>query len=101
MRATGNKIFLEQEEIKSDSGIIIPLAKQGLGVFKVVAVGPGEWNVFTGELIPVTVKPGDRVVADIQTAPTIIITKGIKKTKLHVIPEKDIQLILDEDEVAQ
>lgn len=101
MRATGNKIFVEQEELKTSSGIIAPLAKQGMAVLKVVEVGPGEWNVFTGELIPVTVKPGDRVVADLTTAPEISITKGLKKTKYRVISERDIQMVLDPDEVAQ
>lgn len=98
MKATGNKVFVEQEEYKSDSGIISPLAKQGLAVFKVKAVGPGEWNVFTGELIPMTVKEGDRIIADVSVAPEICITKGIQKLKYRVISEKDIQMILDNDE---
>jgi co-chaperonin GroES (HSP10) len=98
MRATGSKVFVEQEEYKSDSGIITTLAKQGLAVFRVVAVGPGDWNVFTGELKPMSVKVGDRVVADASVAPEICITKGLKKLKYRVIGENDIQMILDEDE---
>lgn len=101
MRATGNKVFLEQEEYKSSSGIITPLKDQGMAVFKVAAVGPGEWNVFTGELIPPTVKVGDRVIADIVTSPEITILKGIKKTKYRIIPDSQIIMILDSDEVVQ
>ena len=103
MRATGNKVFLQREEKKTSSGIITPLAKQGLAVFKVVAVGPGEWNVFTGELIPMNVKVGDLVVADVTTAPEITITntKTKVKTKYNVVPESSIQMIVDEDEDVQ
>lgn len=103
MRATGSKVFLQREEKKSAAGIITPLAKQGLDTFKVVAVGPGEWNVFTGELIPMTVKVGDRVVADVATAPEITITnkKTGVKTKYNVVPESSIQMIVDENEDVQ
>ena len=103
MRATGNKVFLVQEEYKSDNGIVAPLAKQGMAVFKVAAVGPGEWNVFTGELIPMTVKVGDRVVADVTTAPEIVITnkKDGTKTKYNVVPESSIEMIVDADEDVQ
>lgn len=103
MRATGNKVFLQREEKKSANGIITPLSKQGLAIFKVAAVGPGEWNVFTGELIPMTVKVGDRVVADVVTAPEITITNTNtgEKTKYNVIPENSIHMIVDENEDVQ
>jgi co-chaperonin GroES (HSP10) len=101
MRATGNKVFLVQEEYKSENGIVAPLAEQGMAVFKVAAVGPGEWNVFTGELRPMPVKVGDRVIADIMTAPEITITKGIKKTTYRIIPDTSIQMILEDDEVVK
>ena len=101
MRATGSKVFLKRYERKSASGIISPLKKQGLDVFTVEAVGPGEWNVFTGELRPMPVKVGDRVIADIMTAPEITITKGIKKTTYRIIPDTSIQMILEDDEVVK
>ncbi len=103
MRATGNKVFLQREEKKSAAGIITPLTKQGLAIFKVAAVGPGEWNVFTGELIPMNVKVGDRVVADVTTAPEIIITnKTVSYTHLNnVVPESSIEMIIDDDEDVQ
>ena len=103
MRATGNKVFLKREEKKSAAGIITPLSKQGLAVFTVEAVGPGEWNVFTGELIPMNVKVGDRVVADVTTAPEIIITnkKNGTKIKYNVVPESSIEMIIDDDEDVQ
>ena len=103
MRATGNKVFLQREERKSAAGIITPLSKQGLAVFTVAAVGPGEWNVFTGELIPMNVKVGDRVVADVTTAPEIIITnkKNGTKIKYNVVPESSIEMIIDDDEDVQ
>ena len=103
MKATGSKVFLKREERKSAAGIITPLSKQGLAVFTVAAVGPGEWNVFTGELIPMTVKVGDRVVADVTTAPEIVITnkKDCTKTKYNVVPESSIEMIIDADEDVQ
>lgn len=103
MKATGSKVFLKREERKSAAGIITPLSKQGLAVFTVAAVGPGEWNVFTGELIPMTVKVGDRVVADVTTAPEIVITnkKDGTKTKYNVVPESSIEMIVDTDEDVQ
>lgn len=103
MRATGNKVFLQREEKKSAAGIITPLSKQGLAIFKVAAVGPGEWNVFTGELIPMNVKVGDRVVADVTTAPEIIVTnkKNGTKIKYNVVPESSIEMIVDDDEDVQ
>ena len=101
MKATGNKVFLQREEYKSSAGIITPLAKQGLSIFKVAEVGPGEWNVFTGEMIPMSVKVGDRVVADVVTAPEITIVKDGQKTKYHIVAESQIQMILDDGEMAQ
>lgn len=103
MRATGSKVFLKRYERKSASGIISPLKKQGLDVFTVEAVGPGEWNVFTGKLIPMNVKVGDLVVADVATAPEVVITnkKTGVKTKYNVIPESSIEMIIDADEDVQ
>lgn len=101
MQVTGNKIFVIEEEFQTKSGIIAPnLKKQGFQIYKVAAVGPGERNPFTMDIIPVNVKVGDRIIADALTAPEITITKNNEKIKYHVISEKDIQVILDESETA-
>lgn len=101
MIVTGNKIFLKQEEHKSAVGIITPLKKQGYDVFEVVACGPGEWNPFTGKQIPMSVKVGDRVVADVVTAPEVTIIKDGVRNNYRVISEKDIMIVLDKDEEVQ
>jgi hypothetical protein len=49
------------------------------------------------------VKVGDRVVADVTTAPEIIITnkKNGTKIKYNVVPESSIEMIIDDDEDVQ
>lgn len=53
---------LEPDE-KTHGGIIIPEnARQKMRHAKVVAVGTGNRSTTTGELVPLTVKPGDLVL---------------------------------------
>ena len=91
MRATGNKVFLQREERKSAAGIITPLSKQGLAVFTVAAVGPGEWNVFTGELIPMTVKVGDKVITS-KYSGTEVKADGVE---YNIVRQSDILAIVE------
>jgi co-chaperonin GroES (HSP10) len=67
MKPTGNKILIEiiaKEEAKTQSGLIIPdnvdLGLQ-LQKAKVVAVGPGDRSLFSGNIIPLDLSEGDIV----------------------------------------
>jgi co-chaperonin GroES (HSP10) len=98
MILTQDKILLEIAEEKTTGGIFIPEKKQGTRSFKVVAVGPGRYNPMTGNFKPVQVKVGDRVVVDTTVAPEISIVKNGVKSKYYIIPEKEIQYILEDGE---
>lgn len=98
MRVTGGKILLEGKEDKSQGGIYMPETATGKRTFTVAMVGPGMWNPLRCERQPVSVKPGDRVVADVALAPEIEIKKNGVKKKYYIIPESEIQFILDEGE---
>lgn len=101
MQATGSKIFVQAEELKTTSGIIAPqMAKQGFRIYKVVCVGPGDPNPMTGNYMPMPCKVGDRIVADALMAPEITIIKNDVRTKYNIIAPKDVQLVLDDDETA-
>lgn len=99
MRVTGGKILLTGKEEKSIGGIYMPETKEGKRTFTVAAVGPGIWNPFKMERVPMTVKVGDRVVCDTSIAPEVTITKSGVKTKYYIVPESDIQYILEDGEV--
>lgn len=98
MILTQDKILLEIKETKTSSGIYMPGNKSGSRVFNVVAVGPGKFNPKTGKHVPVAVKIGDRVVVDTTIAPEVSIVKNGVKKKYYIIPEKEIQYILEEGE---
>lgn len=99
MKLTQNKVLLENNEPeKTSGGIFIPEKKEGTVCFKVVAVGPGRFCPATGERCPMSVKPGDRVMVNTQIAPEVIITKGGKKMKYYIVPEEEIQCILEDGE---
>ncbi|RME87803.1 MAG: co-chaperone GroES [Planctomycetota bacterium] len=52
-----------EEENKTPGGIVLPdTAKEKQQIGKVIAVGQGKLNTKTGELIPLSVKEGDKVV---------------------------------------
>ena len=52
-----------EEEEKTPGGIVLPdTAKEKPQIGEVIAVGQGKRNTKTGELIPLTVKVGDKVV---------------------------------------
>ncbi|MEW6444282.1 MAG: co-chaperone GroES [bacterium] len=64
MRPLGDRVLVKriEEEAKSKGGIIIPdTAKEKPQEGKVVAVGKGK-VADDGKLIPVEVKPGDRIL---------------------------------------
>ena len=48
-----------------------------------------------------SVKVGDRIVADVSLSPEVTIIKNNVRTKYRVISEKDIQMVLDDGEEVQ
>lgn len=99
MKLTQNKVLLENNEPeKTSGGIFIPEKKEGTVCFKVVAVGPGRYNPQTGGRHPMGVKVGDRVMVNTQIAPEVIITKGGEKKKYFIVPEEEVQYILEDGE---
>ena len=60
----GTLVIIEKE-VQSDltpGGIVVPERANQTPLFKVVAVGPGDRSLVTGEYMPLQVKPGDLVV---------------------------------------
>lgn len=100
MRLTGDKILLTGKQQQTKSGIYMPETTSGKRIFTVAAVGPGQWNPIRCERKPMSVKVGDRVSANVEIAPEIEITKAGVKMKYYIIPESDINYILDEGEDA-
>lgn len=65
LEALHDRIILKQieEQEKFVGGIIIPdTGKERSNFFEVIAVGPGKFNEFTGNVIPMTISIGDKVV---------------------------------------
>ena len=54
-----------------------------------------------GKVIEMSVKVGDRIVADVSLSPEVTIIKNNVRTKYRVISEKDIQMVLDDGEEVQ
>lgn len=100
MRLTGDKILLTGKQQQTKTGIYMPETSSGKRIFTVAATGPGQWNPIRCERKPMSVKVGDRVSANVEIAPEIEITKAGVKTKYYIIPESDINYILDEGEDA-
>lgn len=100
MRLTGDKILLTGKQQQTKNGIYMPETTSGKRIFTVAAVGPGQWNPIRCERKPMTVKVGDRVSANVEIAPEIEITKAGVKMKYYIIPESDINYILEEGEEA-
>lgn len=99
MILTQNKVLLENNEPeKTSGGIYMPEKKEGTVCFKVVQVGPGRYNPQTGGRHPMSVKVGDRVMVNTQIAPEVKITKGGVKKKYFIVPEEEIQYILEDGE---
>jgi chaperonin GroES len=65
LSALHDRIILKQIEETEQfvGGIIIPDAgKERSNFFEVIEVGPGRFNEFTGNVIPMTLKVGDKVI---------------------------------------
>jgi len=85
-----------EEEQKTKGGIIIPdTAKEKPQQGEVLAVGPGARNE-RGELIPMCVKVGDRVLFGKWSGTEV----KIEGEELLIMKESDIMGILEPDTVA-
>lgn len=84
-------IDIDEPEEKTESGIYLTdSVKETISTGTVAAVGNGRLNETTGELNPLTVKVGDRV---------LFVAGAIEEfefgnEKIHIIKEKDILSII-------
>ncbi len=93
IRPLHDKILVRRDEAadRTDSGIFLPeRAKDTPKTGVVEAVGTGTINTETGELIPLTVKKGDRVIFSSYAGTEV---------KLGPVGSEETLLIMSEDEV--
>jgi chaperonin GroES len=93
IRPLHDKILVRRDEAadRTDSGIFLPeRAKDTPKTGTIQAVGTGTINSETGELIPLQVKKGDRVIFSSYAGTEV---------KLGAIGNEDTLLIMSEDEV--
>ena len=89
----GDKVLIEPAaaETKTTSGIYIPeTAQEKPQIGTVVAVGPGKYAELTGNLIPMTVKVGDKVSFSKYSSQE----NPIDGVTYLIMSEKDISVIL-------
>lgn len=94
LRVTGARLLVKRDEAKSEvNGIILPdAAKEKPLIGTVVAVGPGA-RTETGQIIPMSVKVGDRVLFAAFAGAEVEDTDG---TKLVLLNERDVMAIIEE-----
>lgn len=100
LTVTGARVLLLRDEVSATtaSGIILPdSAKQPPKIGVITSVGPGARNN-AGDLIPMSVSAGDRVVYADFSGTEIIDSDGVAYTLLN---ERDILGILTEETQAQ
>ncbi|HYE03416.1 MAG TPA: co-chaperone GroES [Phycisphaerales bacterium] len=93
IRPLGDKLLIKRDEAQSrtESGIYLPeKAKDTPKTGAVIAVGTGRLNTETGELIPLSVKKGDRVIFSSYAGTEV---------KLGGLGSEEELLIMSEDEV--
>ena len=92
LKPLSDRVVVKMVELEetTKSGIILPgTAKEKPQVAEVVAVGPGEMK--DGNLVPMTVKVGDKVIAS-KYAGTAVKMDGVEYT---ILSEDDILAIVD------
>ncbi len=94
IRPLGDKILVKRDEAqtKTDSGIFLPESgkeKPKTGVIH--AVGSGALNTDTGERIPLSVKPGDKIIFTSYAGTEVKL--GIDE--LLIMSEDDILAVID------
>ena len=96
LRPAHDRVIVRKDDPNkvSAGGIVIPDAhaeKATKGT--VLAVGPGKYSEKTGVLIPMTVKPGDRILFH----PFAGSELNVGGETLHCMPETDVWCFIDED----
>lgn len=94
VRPLHNKILVERDEAqdRTETGIFLPESSKDRpksGTIK--AVGDGSLNTETGQRIPLTVKPGDRVIFSSYAGTEV----KIDDHELLIMTEEDILAIID------
>lgn len=94
IRPLGDKILVKRDEAqsKTDTGIFLPESSKDKPKTGVVhAVGSGALNTETGERIPLSVKPGDKVIFTSYAGTEVKL--GIDE--LLIMSEEEILAIID------
>lgn len=95
LRPLGDKVVIQpdKEEEKTKGGVLLPetASKEKPQQGKVIAVGPGR-TLDNGKVIPLTVKPEDRVIYAKYSGNEIT----VEEEELLIISEKDILAIIEE-----
>lgn len=94
IRPLHDKILVRRDEAetKTDSGIFLPeKAKDRPKSGVVEAVGTGTINTETGELVPLTVKKGDRIIFSSYAGTEI----KLGDTELLVMSEDEVLAVVD------
>lgn len=94
IRPLHDKILVKRDEAqtKTESGIFLPESskdKPKTGV--ITAVGTGALNTETGERIPLTVKPGDKVIFSSYSGTEV----KLDNQELLIMSEDDILAVID------
>lgn len=94
IRPLGDKILVKRDEAqsKTDTGIFLPESSKDKPKTGVVhAVGSGALNTETGERIPLSVKPGDKVIFTSYAGTEVKL--GIDE--LLIMSEEEILAVID------
>jgi chaperonin GroES len=98
IRPLHDKILVRRDEAedRTESGLYLPeKAKDTPKTGVVVAVGTGTINSETGELIPLTVKKGDRVIFSSYAGTEIKLGAAGDEQKLLVMSEEEVLAIVE------
>jgi len=91
----GDKLVVKQKgaEDQSRGGVLIPeIAKDRAPEGTVLAVGPGRRDEKTGEVVPVKIKVGDKVIFSKYTGSEI----KYEGEQLLIVSEKDVLAVIQE-----
>lgn len=98
IRPLGDKILVRRDEAqeRTESGIYLPeRAKDTPKTGVVEAVGTGTLNTETGELTPLTVKKGDRVIFSSYAGTEVKLGVGGKEENLLIMSEDEVLAIIE------
>ena len=99
IRPLHDKILVRRDEAQSrtESGIYLPeKAKDTPKTGVVQAVGTGTLNTDTGELVPLTVKKGDRIIFSSYAGTEVKLGPAGGEEELLVMSEDEVLAIIDD-----